>query len=115
MYFSGRLYIEISRNLYSRLASPAGHIRRTTAAGEGDDQIRFAFVQHPLVSNRASGASVSFPVRRKHLQTAPIHEGVLVRQRIGTSRPALSDGDILRQRVQYSSGSVRGTWHRGSR
>jgi hypothetical protein len=57
---------EVSFNFPNRNASgfcSPNHIGGSPPAGKGNDQVRLAFVNHPLISYRASGATVPVPFR----------------------------------------------------
>jgi hypothetical protein len=49
-------------NWHASLFGSPNHVRRSASAGEGDHKVRFPLIEHPLVTDTASGLAVGVPI-----------------------------------------------------
>ena len=61
------------------------------SAWEGNNQVRLALLQHPLISDRASLAAEAFPVGHEDIARNALRLGPFLGQRVGAARPAYDE------------------------
>jgi hypothetical protein len=81
--------------------SAADHVCGSTTARERDHQVWLAFVQHPLIADRASGSPVFFPLCNIDIDWHGGGSSPEVRHCVGASGTAVDHGRDGALGVQY--------------